>query len=199
MADLLDARGWRGHFLMTTSRIGTAGFMTAGDLAELQRRGHVVGSHTDSHPARMSLVSHQDQLVEWRTSRQKLEDAVGAEVVVASVPGGYFDRDVARIAAEAGIRWLFTSEPVSGVGIVDGCAVIGRYTLRRSSAASEARALVDSAPMARTRQWLAWNAKKVVKRVGGNSYLRARAMIFGDDGRHRREAWKSLGFSPHVH
>jgi hypothetical protein len=130
----------------------------------------------------MSLVTHHEQLIEWQTSRKKLEDHLGEGVEVASVPGGYFDRDVARIAAAAGIRWLFTSEPVSGTETVDGCVVIGRYTLRRGSAPDVARALVDSAPMARSKQWLAWNAKKLVKRVAGDSYLRARAAIFGDDG-----------------
>ena len=181
VADLLEGFGWRGHFLVTTGRIGTPGFLTAQGIVELHRRGHVVGSHTDGHPARMSLVSRADQLREWETSRARLEECLGAAVTVASVPGGYFDREVARAAAAAGIRWLFTSEPVSRVEVVDGCAVIGRYTLRRTSSPALARALAGPGPGARSRQWLTWNAKKVAKRVAGDSYLRFRASLFRDD------------------
>ncbi len=35
VADLLDARGWRGHFFLTTSLIDTAGFVTRRDILDL--------------------------------------------------------------------------------------------------------------------------------------------------------------------
>ena len=50
---------------------------------------------------------------EWSRSRAMLEDILGHAVDVASVPGGYFSAVVARAAREAGIRVLFTSEPVT--------------------------------------------------------------------------------------
>lgn len=181
IADRLERHGWRGHFLMTTGRIGAPGFLSAGELQELHRRGHVIGSHTESHPARMALLPPEDQAREWRHSRQTLEDVLGSPVEVASVPGGYFDATVAQIAAHAGIRWLFTSEPVSAVDVVDGCMVIGRFTLRQTSTAGVARSLVGAAPVARSSQWLKWNAKKMAKRLAGDGYLRLRTAIFRDD------------------
>src|SRR6185503_267107 len=111
IADLLESRNWRGHFFVTTDRIGTAGFLTAAELAELSRRGHVLGSHSRTHPLRFSHLTIAAQGAEWRDSRAALENIIGTTVDVASVPGGYFDQAVARVAAESGIRWLFTSEP----------------------------------------------------------------------------------------
>ena len=96
------------------------------------------------------------------------------------MPGEYFDRDTARAAAAAGIRWLFTSEPQTGADVVDRCEVYGRFTLRRDSAATVARALVSSHPTARVSQWLEWNAKKLAKRAGGDGYLKLRASLYGD-------------------
>src|SRR5437016_300230 len=52
-ADLLERHGWRGHFFITTDRIGTPGFLSAAQVRELHARGHVIGSHSASHPTRM--------------------------------------------------------------------------------------------------------------------------------------------------
>src|SRR5271166_5919496 len=43
IADLLEERGWRGHFFITTDRIGTPGFVTAWQIQELRKRGHQIG------------------------------------------------------------------------------------------------------------------------------------------------------------
>ena len=57
IADLLEGRGWRGHFFITTDRIGSPGFLTEAQLRELHRRGHIIGSHSCSHPTRMAALS----------------------------------------------------------------------------------------------------------------------------------------------
>jgi peptidoglycan/xylan/chitin deacetylase (PgdA/CDA1 family) len=181
IADLLEAHQWRGHFFITTDRIGTAGFLSAPEIAELSRRGHVVGSHSRTHPVRFSHLAEVAQRAEWRDSRAALEDITGAPVDVASVPGGYFDRAVARVAAECGIRWLFTSEPSHRTWLTGECHVIGRYTLRRANAASAVQDLVGRSPLARSSQWLIWNLKKLAKVAAGDSYLRLRALLLGSD------------------
>ena len=40
IADLLEARGRRGCFFITTGRIGTPGFLSEEEVRELHRRGH---------------------------------------------------------------------------------------------------------------------------------------------------------------
>ena len=177
-APALEPHGWPAHFFVTTGRIGTAGFLDAAGIRALDAAGHVIGSHSRSHPIRFAALARPEMLREWTESRAALEEVLGRPVTVASVPGGYFSRAVAETAAEAGIRLLFTSEPVSRVAEIAGCRIFGRYTLRRGSGPAEAAALAAGRPVARARQWVGWNAKKVVKRLGGRAYLALRERIF---------------------
>src|SRR5437762_11736883 len=40
IAEMLERFGWRGHFFITTDRIGKPGFLSEMQLRELNRRGH---------------------------------------------------------------------------------------------------------------------------------------------------------------
>jgi len=170
--------GWAGHFLVTTSRIGTPGFLDAEQIRAVHAAGHVIGSHSCTHPLRFSALGRGAMLREWADSRDALEQILGAGVTVASVPGGYFRRIAAETAAEAGLRTLFTSEPVSRVRTVAGCTVLGRCSIRRATPPEEAAALASGQLGPRARQWVVWNGKKAVKAAGGRVYLAAREWLF---------------------
>ena len=172
VAERLERRGWPGHCFVTTNFIGQQGFLNRQQIRALAERGHVIGSHSASHPARFNTLSYGDMVSEWSRSRQILEDILAETVDVASVPGGYYSPAVARAAAEAGIRLLFTSEPETSVDVRDGCAIVGRFTIRRGDRHDAARRLVAPAPWARSLAWASWNAKGLVKPVLGQSYIR---------------------------
>jgi peptidoglycan/xylan/chitin deacetylase (PgdA/CDA1 family) len=178
IADLLDEFGWIGHFFITTGRIGTAGFVGRSEIVDLHQRGHVIGTHSVSHPIRMSSCSDTELAREWVESTETLSNMLGTEVVTASLPGGYYDPRVAVAAAAAGLRVLFTSEPTMRPQVVDSCLVLGRFTLRRNSTATHAGALAQGRRGPRFRQWTAWNLKKIAKRVGGPAYLSLRKQLF---------------------
>jgi peptidoglycan/xylan/chitin deacetylase (PgdA/CDA1 family) len=178
IAPALERRGWVGHFFIATDCIGKRGFLGADHLRALVRRGHVVGSHSRSHPLRMSSLSPAQLDDEWGASMATLRDVLGVTPVVASVPGGALSAAVIDHAAAAGIRILFTSEPTTRVMVRGECTVLGRYTLRRAHGGRVAASLLAPSPTARVSQWLAWNGKKVAKRLGGNAYLRVRASLF---------------------
>ena len=131
VADRLEARGWRGHCFVSTDLIGRPGFLDARQIRDLDARGHVIGSHTASHPARFSACSTTQMRREWSESRRTLEDLLGHPVDTGSVPGGAFSGTVAETAHDAGLRVLFTSEPTTGFAGAQGCAVMGRFTIRR--------------------------------------------------------------------
>lgn len=171
-ADRLEARGWRSTCFVTTGLIGTRGFLDAAQIRELDARGHLIGSHSVSHPRRFNALTPDDMRLEWTRSLQTLEDILGRPVDVASVPGGFFSRAVARSAAESGIRTLFTSEPVTTVSAIDGCTIVGRFTIRAGDPPDAARRFVLSSGWARSRAWLDWNAKGLVKPVLGPAYIR---------------------------
>lgn len=181
VATVLAEHDMTGHFFITTAHIGTPGFVTYSDILALRAAGHVVGSHSHTHPAEMSRLSPTILASEWRMSSDRLSQLLGEPVTVGSVPGGFYSADVARAAAAAGIRYLFTSEPSTATWQVDGCTVLGRYALWQDSSASLAVALALGTQGARQLQWLSWNAKKPLKRwarpvyrVVRGSLLRAR-------------------------
>ncbi len=179
IAPRLERHGWRGHFFIATGRIGTPGFVSEADIRELHERGHVVGSHSVSHPLRFGALEVNEMRREWTESLTRLRQILQTPVDVASVPGGYFTRAVADAAASAGIRTLFTSEPVATCVILGECLVVGRFTLRADDDPRVAKAFAEAALGARVREQSIWTAKKVVKAVGGRAYLRLRERLLG--------------------
>ncbi len=186
IARALEQRGWPGHFFATVDYIGTPGFMDAARIRTLTEAGHVVGSHSCSHPLRMARQSGSQLHEEWHRSVATLSDIVGSPVITASIPGGAYSRQVAVAAAAEGIRWLFTSEPTTRVGEVDGCFVVGRYTIMAGTPAGVAKQIAEGVWLPRYKQWVWWNAKKIMKRLGGEIYLAARRKLMeGRRGGHR--------------
>jgi peptidoglycan/xylan/chitin deacetylase (PgdA/CDA1 family) len=178
----LAERSWRAHFFVTTDFIDTKSFVTAAG-SELHGAGHIVGTHSASHPMRMSYLAHEAIRREWHDSRARLEDLLGAPVTAASVPGGYYSRTVATAAAEAGIRVLFTSEPRRSVTSVDGITVVGRFSVTRRTSDGDVVSLASGRHAAALRQRLVWGAKKIAKRLGGERWLTARRKLFELGGR----------------
>lgn len=111
IAQILTERGWVGHFFVTTGMIGEPGFLTEGGIRGLSSAGHVIGSHSHTHPDIFRDISYDRKLEEWRISKEKLESILGEKVESASVPGGDMDDDTIRAAGEVGLKFLFTSEP----------------------------------------------------------------------------------------
>ena len=152
--------------------IGRRGFLRREQVRELAERGHVIGSHSVSHPPRFNALPFSEMVSEWSQSRAALEDIVGRRVDVGSVPGGYFSPAVARAARDAGLRVLFTSEPVTRVSEDGELLIVGRFTIRRGDPADRARRLVSAPAWARSVEWASWNAKGLVKPLLGPSYVR---------------------------
>ena len=178
-ADLLDRRGWKGHFFIPTDFIGSAGFVTATAIRDLHARGHVIGSHSCSHPSRISALANSELQREWRQSVQLLQDIVGATVQVASVPGGFYSARVAEFAYQAGVRVLFNSEPVVRSLRVSDCLVLGRFGLQQASPPELARKFAVADRQTLLRQEAFWNAKKIAKVAGGEQWLAFRKWWLG--------------------
>jgi peptidoglycan/xylan/chitin deacetylase (PgdA/CDA1 family) len=179
IADDLEARGWRGHFFITTDWIDTPGFLDTGHIRDLHRRGHVIGSHSCSHPERMSCLTWNDLVREWTDSCRILSDILGERVTTASVPGGYYSRAVAVAAAAAQIDVLFTSEPLSRASVVSGSVVLGRYAVNGRTSPAVSGAIAAGAAGPRFRQSTSWFLRKCVKQVAGPYYLTVRRALLG--------------------
>ncbi len=176
-ADLLEIQGLRGWFFVTTDYVGRRGFLCPRDLRALHERGHILGSHSCSHPLRMAHCSDSQLRDEWCLSRRALSDVLGTDVDAASVPGGDYSRRVAVAAGAAGYTTLFTSEPTRAVTMEGPVTVVGRFVVRRGTTAATVAAVAAGAQGPMGRQALAWNARKLAKRVAGSSYLELRRLL----------------------
>jgi peptidoglycan/xylan/chitin deacetylase (PgdA/CDA1 family) len=168
-AEALERHGWRGQFFVTSARVGAPGFMSADEVRELARRGHLIGSHSHTHPTYMGKLARAQLDEEWTRSRSLLGELLGAAPRTASVPGGYLSREVIAAAASAGYELLFTSEPTAHVAH-GALTVRGRYTIWASTPARVAADYARGERLACGRLWLEWNAKKLAKRASPAAY-----------------------------
>lgn len=143
IGDELIHRGWRGHFFIVTGLIGQRTFVSASDVRYLRSCGHVVGSHSHTHPDIFRRLPPAQMLREWRASGEVLADLLGEPCAVASVPGGDVSRAVLESAAEAGLSHLFTSEPVPEPRLVRGCWILGRCHVKAGTTPAQVRALAS--------------------------------------------------------
>lgn len=159
VADELSRRGWRGHFLICTGRIGDRTFLDASGIRQLRQGGHLVGAHSHTHPDIFRDLSRAKMLDEWRISRSMVEQIIGEPVLAASVPGGDISQTVLEAAAQVGLRYLFTSEPWLRPQNVGGCWVLGRYIVKTSLTREILAGLV------RLRGWRRAQAQRAIKEV----------------------------------
>jgi peptidoglycan/xylan/chitin deacetylase (PgdA/CDA1 family) len=170
VASALERSGWRGHFFVPTSVIDRRGFLTREGIRELAAQGHVVGSHSHTHPTYMRHLSRDELDREWRQSREILSEVLGVSPTAASVAGGAVSRAVVDSAATAGYRILMTSEPTAGVKTRNGLAVFGRYAIWSTTSAARAVDYANGARNARMRLWVEWKAKNLAKRASPSGY-----------------------------
>lgn len=142
-AEALARRGWRGHFFVVTNVIGHPRFVSAADMRELRSAGHLVASHSHTHPYVFRDQSMQRMVEEWRVSADIIAQILGEPCVAASVPGGHVSPTVLRSGAAAGLKFLFTCKPTLTPEDVDGCRILGRALIKATYPLDRIEALVN--------------------------------------------------------
>lgn len=175
-APALEKHGWHGWFFLTTSLVGTPGFLTPEEARELAAAGHGIGSHAHTHRP-LDRLPDGELREEWSRSRAALEDMLGTEVVTASVPTGAFEQRVAEAAAAAGLRVLFTSEPTTRVREVDGVTVLGRFAVHAATSDARVAALGRGARGALAAEAAGWRLRRGARRALGPVYGRLRESV----------------------
>jgi peptidoglycan/xylan/chitin deacetylase (PgdA/CDA1 family) len=141
----LARRGWSAHFFVVTARLGTTGFLDSSALHDLHAAGHLVGTHSHTHPDIFRQLPYHEMLTEWRESRDRLEQILGVRCAVGSLPGGDLSAEVAASATEAGLDALFTSEPSLRPWRENENAgwLLGRIAVRRTTTDRELTGLLQ--------------------------------------------------------
>ena len=185
-APMLEEYGWRGCFFITTDRIGQPAFLSRHQIRELHSRGHAIGSHSCSHPSKISDCSREQLLDEWQRSLHVLEEILGEPVSIASIPGGFYSREVVETAYTSGVRTMFTSEPIQKIENIGGCVLVGRFSIKRGDPSTLSAEFVQGNRILRFRRYAYWNLKKLAKALAGPVYAWVRTEYLARKQRQAR-------------
>jgi len=168
---ILRAFNFPAYFFVTVSRVGKKGYMGWEELMELRDAGMLIGSHGLDHEILTNLTAKkvQRELVE---SKAALERHLKVNVEYFSVPRGFYNQTVMEIAAAAGYKKIFISQPQGSLGAncLARIAVKGDWSLRRFEMALEGKTPPEEA--------LFNSSKSIIKNIiGGSGYDRLRTLL----------------------
>ncbi len=175
-APILEKYGFKGVFFIATDSIGTPGFLDAIQIKELDTRGHIIGSHSSSHPHNMSLLSDAEIEREWGASITVLEKILCHKVEIASIPNGYSSSIIIEKAKSAGIRYLYTSTPSDREVQIGEMHIIGRYVIHDKMTTDDVVGIVNSGYV-RKMKYLKWGVLEVLKGLLGSKYDRVKSQF----------------------
>lgn len=132
IAPVLEKYNQRGIFFISTKYIGTKGFLTIEQIRNLHLRGHVIASHSHTHPENIGALEYDEVVEEWKESVSILSEICGTCINVASIPNGYSSKKVIKAAKEAGISVLYTSVPTLKRKNKYGVQLVGRYVVHKN-------------------------------------------------------------------
>ena len=106
---LLKEFGFTGHFFLIAKRVGQEGYMGWKEIRRLHEAGMVIGSHGFSHEILTNLLDSQIE-EELSASKKYLERNLGIQVESLSIPRGFCNDKILRMAKKAGYTSIFLSE-----------------------------------------------------------------------------------------
>lgn len=180
IADLLDKYGFKGIFFIATSYVNTPGFVTDSQLQEMEQRGHVIGSHSHSHPENLASLTKEQIAKEWLDSVNVLASILGHEVKIASVPNGYMSKNVISGAKEAGIEELYTSEPSTSTKKVTGIMTHGRFVVLNNTTQEDLRNICTN-DFYRKKMLLRSKVLSIPKYILGNKYETVKNLLLNQN------------------
>lgn len=89
-------------------------WMNNDDLISLDRAGHVIGLHSNTHPTRLGQMSFHEQSDEYRSNFDHLKNLLGKRPTCMSHPCNSYNADTLAILRSMGIQLGFRSNTVEG-------------------------------------------------------------------------------------
>jgi len=175
-APLLEQYGFKGVFFISTKYIGTHGFLTTEQVKELSERGHVVGSHSHTHPEIFTKLSKEEIHEEWQKSFEILKDILGKKDLPMSIPNGYASKTIMEEAIKCGFTDIYTSQPTTKINLFQKHNVIGRYVVYDNTTTEDVLRIVTSKGV-KMKMAMKWQMLNVVKGVLGASYDTIKAKL----------------------
>ncbi|NLI35987.1 MAG: polysaccharide deacetylase family protein [Bacteroidales bacterium] len=177
IAPILEKYGFKGTFFIPTAYIGTKGFLNKEQIVELYHRGHIIGSHSHTHPENLSELSPKQIDYEWQKSIDLLSTIIGNIVTVASIPNGFESKNIIESAKRYGITRLYTSNPTTSYKEVEGVTIIGRYALQSNFSNQYVLSILHS-KSTRLRIQMRWIILQIAKEILGKKYIEIHKILF---------------------
>ena len=175
-APILEKYGRKGIFFISTKYINTPGFLSTEQVRELAIRGHVIGSHSHTHPDIFTRLSKEEIIQEWAMSSAVLSEILERPISTASIPNGYGSKEILDAAIEQGYQSIYTSLPTTKTTPYRGSEVIGRYVVHDSMTTFDVLRLVTSRGY-QLKMSFKWQLLNLVKKVLGSSYDSIKAKL----------------------
>ena len=166
----LSKRGLVGHFFISTGYIGTHGFCSKDDLKEIDSLGHVIGSHSHTHPERISSLPIDTLKKEWNEATTFIQNLLGKGIVEASIPGGYYSIESVNILRELGYKTIYTSKPTNLIKFYQGVEITGRYTIRNNQPIEQYLSYIDKVSFLGIKMLLRWQSLEIIKKLFGSYF-----------------------------
>ena len=175
IAPILEEYGWRGVFFISTKYVGTEGFMTSFQIADLHQRGHIIGSHSHHHRV-LTEFSLEEVKMEIGQSVSLLSEIIGEHITTISIPNGCYSRAILDIALKDGLKTIYTSKPTTKKESYKDASVIGRYSITYNTTADDILKILTQ-PSLRKKMELKYNVLQLVKGILGKNYSRLKMQI----------------------
>ncbi|MBI3434479.1 MAG: polysaccharide deacetylase family protein [Proteobacteria bacterium] len=104
MDDMLAKQGFEPRQIAQNVLMGPA------EIADLHRRGHIIGLHSQTHPTQLSDLPHDAQALEYEANAATLFEILREKPIAMSHPCGSYTPSTLGILRELGIKIGFRSD-----------------------------------------------------------------------------------------
>lgn len=117
IAKFLKTKNIKGYFFLVSDFIGKTNFLNVDEIKEIFNMGHVIGSHSHTHPHPFHLLNYDEILFEVKKSKTILEKIIQAPIKTFSVPGGEVNKNILKTLNDPilDLDEVYISTPYKGI------------------------------------------------------------------------------------
>lgn len=178
IAPILEKYGFKGYFFITTSFIGTQGFLNRDQILDLHHRGHFIGTHSHTHPRNIAELPYNEIEREWTDSIEVLNNIISGKIKVASIPGGFYSGQSRKALLKNGIEMVFNSVPTRKIKReADNQFIFGRFTIKKGTNNEMILRLLKNNSVSQFYEFAKWRGLALIRSLLGNNYYLIREVL----------------------
>ena len=166
---ILRKHGFGATFFLTVGRIGTRNYLDWDHLKEMIDGGMSIQSHSLNHLF-LSDLGKDNLHKELTESKTILEDKLSLPVDFISLPGGFYSRQMLRVAQGAGYKGVATSGPgLNNLGSLEGkFKLYRRFAITRRTRMDSFQEIVHAHLLFNAKSQVVYQLKSMVKKILGS-------------------------------